>query len=156
MRLIADDGKQVGVLSRDEALDYALAQGKDLVLIGENAQPPVAKAVDYKKFMYQEAKKEKEAKKGQKASGIKEVRVGSPFVAAGDLDTRARQIGEFLEEGYLVKVSVKFVGRQITHPEFGHRIFDQLRQRLEGKVKVDKEPHFEGKFLVATFSNAKV
>lgn len=155
LRVVGDEGKQIGVFSRDEAVDYALGQGKDLVLIGEMAQPPVAKVVDYKKFLYQEEKKMKEAKKGQRASGVKEVRLGSPFVAAGDIETRAKQVLAFLADGYLVKVVVKFVGRQITHPEFGHRVINKIVEMVGEKGKVDKAAHFEGKFLVATLSPVK-
>ncbi|OGG06323.1 translation initiation factor IF-3 [Candidatus Gottesmanbacteria bacterium RIFCSPHIGHO2_01_FULL_42_12] len=155
LRVIGDEGKQIGILSKDEAVDYALGQGMDLVLIGETAEPPVAKITDYKKFLYQEEKKAKEAKKGQRASGVKEVRVGSPFAAAGDIETRARQTITFLEAGYLVKVVVKFVGRSITHPEFGHRILNQIAEKVAGKGKIDKAAHFEGKFLSMTLSPVK-
>ncbi len=155
VRLIADDGKQIGILSKEEALEYALGQGFDLVLIGESAQPPVAKITDYKKFLYQEEKKAKEARKGQRASGVKEVRVGSPFAAAGDIETRAKQTIGFLEDGYLVKVVVKFVGRSITHPEFGHRILNQIVEKVGDKGKIDKTAHFEGKFLSITLSPVK-
>ena len=142
--MIGEDGKQIGVLPKAEAVDYAVGQGLDLVLIGEMAQPPVAKVVGYKKFLYQEEKKLKEAKKGQRATGVKEVRLG-----------RARQVLAFLADGYLVKVVVKFVGRQVTHPEFGHRVINKIVEMVGDKGKIDKPPHFEGKFLVATLSPVK-
>ncbi len=155
LRVIGDDSKQIGILSRDEALDYALGQGLDLVLITETANPPVAKVIDYKKFLYQENKKGQEAKKNQKATGIKEVRVGSSFAGVADVTARIVQTKKFLAEGHLVKVSVKFAGRAITHPEFGHKIFARFKTDLEGAGKVDREAHFEGKHLVATFSPVK-
>ncbi len=155
LRVIGEDGKQIGVLPKAEAVDYAVGQGLDLILIGETAVPPVAKVADYKKFLYQEEKKLKEAKKGQRATGVKEVRLGSPFVAMGDIETRARQVLAFLADGYLVKVVVKFVGRQITHPEFGHRVINKIVEMVGDKGKVDKIAHFEGKFLVATLSPVK-
>jgi translation initiation factor IF-3 len=155
VRLIGEDGRQIGIMAKDEALEYAVGQGLDLVLIGENAQPPVAKLADFKKFRYQEEKKAKETKRGQKASGLKEVRVGSPFAAAGDIETKVRQTTQFLEDGYLVKVVVKFVGRQITHPEFGHRILNLIAEKTAGKGKIDKAAHFEGKFLCMTLSPVK-
>ncbi len=155
VRLIADDGKQIGMMTKDEALEYAVGQGLDLILVGESAQPPVAKVADYKKFLYQEEKKAREAKKGQRASGIKEVRVGSPFAAMGDIEIRVKQTLGFLEDGYLVKVVVKFVGRSVTHPEFGHRILNIIAEKVAGKGKVDKAAHFEGKFLCMTLSPVK-
>lgn len=155
IRVIGEDGKQVGVLSRDEAVEYALAQGLDLVLITESANPPIAKTIDYKKFLYQENKKDQEAKKNQKATGIKEIRVGSSFAGAADVAARIVQTKKFLTAGYLVKVSVKFAGRAITHPEFGHKIFDRFKTELADTGKIEKEPHFEGKQLVATFSPIK-
>ncbi len=151
MRLLDAEGKQVGVMSRDEALDYALGQGGDLVLIGEGATPPVAKIIDFKKFLYQEKKKENVAKKGQKNSGTKELRVGGPFAGEADVAVRLRRAEEFLKDGFGVKVVVKFSGRQMAHPEFGHKIINQFREKLAGIGKVDRETRFEGKQLVVTF-----
>lgn len=155
VRLIAEDGKQVGIFSRDEALDYALAAGADLVLIGESAKPPVAKVIDFKKFLYQEQKKAAEARKGQKNTGIKEIRVGSPFAASADVGARIKKASEYLKNGRSVKIVIKFSGRQITHPEFGHRIVDQFKQQLTGVGKIDRDSRFEGKQLITVFSPAK-
>lgn len=152
VRLIGEDGKQVGVLTRDEALDFALGQGSDMVLIGENANPPVAKVIDFKKFLYQEQKKEAEARKGQKNSGTKEVRVGSPFAATADVENRITKTANFLEDGFNVKVVIKFSGRQITHPEFGHKILNQFKEKLGEKARLEREAKFEGKQLVITFA----
>lgn len=155
VRLISEDGKQIGLLSRDEALDFALGSGADLVLIGESAKPPVAKVIDFKKFLYQEQKKEAEARKGQRGTGTKEVRIGSPLVASGDIETRVRQTRKFLEDGFNVKTVIKFQGRQITHPEFGHKIVNQFKEQLAAVGKVTREAHFEGKQLVTIFSPIK-
>lgn len=154
VRLIAQDGKQIGILSRDEALEYALGQGADLVLIGEQAKPPVAKIIDFKKFLYQEQKKENEAKKGQRG-GTKEIRVGSPLAASGDVEVRIKRVRKFLEDGFNVKVVIKFQGRQITHPEFGHKIVNQFKESLADIGKVGREAHFEGKQLITIFSPIK-
>ncbi len=151
VRLIGEDGKQVGIVNKDEALDFALGQGADLVLIGETAQPPVAKVIDFKKFLYQEQKKAAEARKGEKG-GTKEIRVGSPFAAQGDINTRIKRIREFLADGFNVKVVIKFAGRQMAHPEFGHKIFNQMKDSLADVAKIEREAKFEGKFLVITFS----
>jgi translation initiation factor IF-3 len=155
VRLIGEDGKQIGVLARDEALDFALGQGSDMVLIGENANPPVARIIDFKKFLYQEQKKEAEARKGQKNSGTKEVRVGSPFAGTADVENRITRTRNFLSDGFNVKVVIKFSGRQITHPEFGHKIFDQFKEKLADCARVEREAKFEGKQLVITFAPNK-
>ncbi len=152
VRLISEEGKQVGIFSRDEALDYVLGQGSDLVLIGESANPPVAKAIDFKKFLYQEQKKEAEARKGQRGTGTKEVRVGGPFAASADVQARIEKTREYLEDGFNVKISVKFSGRQMAHPEFGHKIINQFKTALEGQGKTERESRFEGRQLVITFS----
>lgn len=151
MRLISEDGKQVGVLARDEALDYALGQGSDLVLIGEMAVPPVAKIIDFKKFLYQEQKKANEARKGQRGTGTKEIRVGGPFAGVADVKARIDRTKEYLKKGFNVKISIKFSGRQLAHPEFGHKILNQFKGELEGKGKAEKEARFEGRQLVITF-----
>ncbi len=155
VRLIAEDGKQVGIFSKQDALEYALGQGADLVLIGEGAKPPVAKIVDFKKFLYQEQKKEAEARKGQRGSGTKEVRVGSPFAQAADIEVRVKRTKAFLEKGYNVKIVIKFAGRQMAHPEFGYKIITQFTEALNGIAKLDRPAKFEGKQLVATYSQTK-
>lgn len=155
VRLISEDGKQVGIVSRDEALDYALGQGADLVLIGEAAVPPVAKIINFKKFLYQEQKKAAEARKGQRGTGTKEIRVGGPFAAPADVAARIKRTGEYLNEGFNVKISIKFSGRQLAHPEFGHKIINQFKEELKVKGKNEKEARFEGRQLVVTFSPTK-
>ncbi len=155
VRLISEDGKQIGILSKDEALDYALSSGADLVLIGETAKPPVAKIIDFKKFLYQEQKREAEERRGQRGTGTKEIRVGSPLAARGDIETRIKRTREFLNDGFNVKIVIKFQGRQITHPEFGHKIVNQFKDALATEGKVSREAHFEGKQLIAVFSPTK-
>lgn len=153
--MISEEGKQIGVLLRDEALDYSLGQGKDLVLIGEMAKPPVAKIIDFKKFLYQEQKKEAEARKGQRGTGTKEIRVGSPFAAKDDVEARIRQTEKLLQDGFNVKIVIKFQGRQITHPEFGHKIVNQFKERLVSSGKLSRGARIEGKQLVAVFGPTK-
>lgn len=150
LRLIAEDGKQIGILPRDQALDYVLGQGLDLVLIGESAKPPVAKAIDFKKFLYQEQKKAAEAKKGQKG-GTKEIRVGSSLTAPADVAARIKKTEKLLHGGFNVKVVVKFHGRQMAHPEFGHKIIASFVQGLAGIGKLSRPARIEGKNLVAFF-----
>lgn len=152
VRLIGEDGKQIGVLPKAEALDYAVGQGKDLVLVGEAANPPVARAVDFKKFLYQIEKKDREGKKNQKASGVKEVRVGSSLAATADVAARIKKTRDFLNEGYTVRVVIKFFGRQLSHPENGHKIINRFREELGDVGKVDREPRIEGKQMITVFS----
>jgi len=152
VRLISETGKQVGIFSREEALDYALGQGADLVLIGETANPPVAKIIDFKKFLYQEQKKEAEARKGRRGTGTKELRVGGPFAGVADVEARINKTKQYLKDGFNVKISIKFSGRQMAHPEFGHKILNQFKTELEGQGKTEKEARFEGRQLVITFS----
>lgn len=155
LRLIAEDGKQVGILSKEEALEYALGQGADLVLITETAKPPVAKIIDFKKFLYQEQKKEQEAKKGQKNTGIKELRIGSPFAAEADVTTRINRARELLSDGFSIRLVIKFPGRSITKPEFGHRIVNRFSEELKNTGKLDRPAHLEGKQLVSVFAPSK-
>lgn len=155
VRLISEDGKQIGLLLRDEALDYALGSGADLVLIGESAKPPVAKVIDFKKFIYQEQKKESEAKKGQKGTGTKEIRVGSPFAASADIEARINRTRKLLQDGFNVKIVIKFQGRQITKPEFGHKIIVLFVEKLADIGKLARPARLEGKQLIAVFGPTK-
>lgn len=155
VRLIGEDGKQIGILSRDQALDYALGQGADLVLVGERVAPPIAKIVDYNKFLYQENKREAEARKKQKVSGLKELRLGSPFAGQADVEARIKRGRQLLAQGYKVRFVVKFLGRQITHPEFGYRTLEQVAGSLGDVAKIERVAKFEGKLLVMVFAPNK-
>lgn len=119
----------------------------DVVEISSNATPPVAKLIDFKKYKYQEAKKERESKKNQKNVGVKEIRL-RPFIGQHDFDTRIKQAQEFLDEGNQVKISVFFRGREITRKEFG---FDVMKRFLASlaSARVVREPRLEGKALIA-------
>jgi translation initiation factor IF-3 len=151
LRVLDLDGKQIGILSKFEALQKAREQELDLVEIAPKAVPPVAKIIDFNKFLYQEEKKHKEEKKKAKVSETKEVRLG-PFMNDHDLDVMIRRTREFLEDGDKVRLVVKFIGRQITHPEFGRQIIDKVITSVADISKVDREPHFEGKQLITLLS----
>lgn len=142
-----ENGKQIGVLSKLEALQKAKELGIDVVEIAPNAKPPVAKLIDFKKFKYQEAKKERENRKSAKNVGVKEIRL-RPFTGKHDFDTRVVQTSEFLREGNQVKISVFFRGREIIRKEFGYEMMKRFIGALES-VRVVREPHMEGKNLVA-------
>ena len=151
LRVLDTDGKQIGILSKFEALEKARSQELDLVEIAPMAKPPVAKIIDFKKFLYQEEKKKREEKKKAKTSETKEIRLG-PFMSDNDLGVMVKRAREFLEAGDKVRMVVSFAGRQITHPEFGHRILDKALESLADISKVDRERHLEGKKLIILIS----
>lgn len=147
VRLLDEEGKQIGVVSKLEALQMAKEKGIDIVEIAASAKPPVVKLIDFKKFKYQEAKKERENRKSQKNVGVKEIRL-RPFIGQHDFDTRLKRASEFLEDGNQVKMSLFFRGREITRKEFG---FDVVKRFIAGlkDAKVVREPRLEGKLIVA-------
>jgi translation initiation factor IF-3 len=151
LRVLDAEGKQIGVLSKFEALEAARSQGLDLVEVAPMAKPPVAKIIDFKKFLYQEEKKKREEKKKTKASETKEVRLG-PFMSDNDLGVMERRAREFLENGDKVRLVVFFAGRQITHPEFGHKVLDKTIADLSDISKVERDRKLEGKKLIVLIS----
>lgn len=154
LRVLDALGKQLGVMKRNDAQALAKKEGVDLVEIAPNAKPPVAKVIDFKKFLYQEEKKKREEKKKAKVSETKEVRLG-PFMSANDLNVSVKRSREFLEGGNKVRLVVKFAGRQITHPEFGSQILDKVTSQLSGLSKVEKEKRLEGKQMICIVSPDK-
>ena len=154
LRVVDATGKQVGVLSRDEALAKAREAGLDLVEIAPTAKPPVAKIIDFKKFKYIEAKKEREGNKKSGKVELKEIRF-TPFIATGDFDSRVSKIKEILEDGDRVKVVVKFVGRQITRVDFGHELVKKILTELEGVAVADGDAKLQGKQLFIVLNPAK-
>jgi translation initiation factor IF-3 len=151
LRVIDSEGKQIGVLSKIEALEKARELELDLVEIAPKAQPPVAKIVDFKKFLYQEEKKHREEKRRAKVSETKEVRLG-PFMDDHDLETMVRRVRDFLEDGDKVRLVVRFAGRQITHPEFGQQVLDKAINLVSDISKVERDRHFEGRQLITILS----
>ena len=120
--------------------------GQDLIEIAPNADPPVAKITDFQKFRYEENKKERASKKGSASGGLKELWL-SPRIAEHDLKVRLTKTEEFLKDGHKVKLTVKFKGREMAHPEVGHRVLQEALSLLGDKVAVEKEPKFEGRKL---------
>lgn len=151
LRVLDSEGKQIGVLKKFEALNIAREQGLDLVEVAPTAKPPVARIIDFKKFLYQEEKKRREEKKKAKTSETKEIRLG-PFMDDHDLDTMVRRAREFLEGNDKVRLVVRFKGRQMGHPEFGHQVLRKAIDSLSDVSKVDKEAHFEGRQLITMLS----
>lgn len=154
VRLLREDGTQVGVVVLAEALSQAKTEGVDLVEIAPNAVPPVVKLIDYKKFLYQIAKRERESKASQKKVELKEVRL-TPFMAQNDFDNKVGRAKEWLEEGNKVRISIKFVGRQLSHKEFGTQVMTRAMQVLGEGASFDQEPKWVGKQFMATVSPVK-
>ncbi len=154
LRLLDSEGKQIGVLSKIEALEKARNLGLDLVEIAPMAKPPVAKIINFKKFLYQQEKKRREEKKKSKISETKEIRL-SPFISENDLRVMINRGREFLADGDKVKIVVKFRGRQITHPEFGRKVVNNVIDALSDISKIEREPHFEGNQLVTLITLEK-
>lgn len=151
LRVLDEEGKQIGILSKSEALEKSKSLGMDLVEIAPTATPPVARIIDFKKFLYQEEKKKREEKKKAKTSDTKEVRLG-PFMNDHDLDVMVGRAKEFLSDNDKVRLVVRFTGRQMAHPEFGHKIISRAIDSLSEVSKVDKEPKFEGRQLIGMLS----
>lgn len=154
LRVVDATGRQVGLMSKEDALAKAREAGLDLVEIAPMAKPPVAKIIDFKKLKYLEAKKEREGNKKSGKVELKEIRF-TPFIAQGDLDSRIEKIKEILEDGDRVKVVVKFVGRQITRVDFGHDLVKKILTELEGIATADGEPKLQGKQLFLVINPAK-
>lgn len=145
LRVIDSEGKQIGILTKQEAQEKAKEQELDLIEIAPNANPPVARIVDFQKFRYEESKKDRGSKKGGEG-GLKELWL-SPRIAEHDLKVRADRTGEFLDQGYKVKLTVKFKGREMAHPELGHKVLQKALNLLGDKVAVERESKFEGRRL---------
>ena len=154
VRLIGEDGEQIGVVSGKEALQMARDAELDLVKISPNAKPPVCKIVDYGKFRYEQMRREKEAKKKQRVTEVKEVRL-SPNIDVNDLNTKANQARKFLAKGDKVKVSLRFRGREMAHVNVGKDILDDFFEKLSDVAVVDKPAKLEGRSMVMFLAEKK-
>lgn len=148
------DNKQVGVVEIGKALEQARQLGLDLVEISGNAQPPVVRIVDFKKFKYEEAKKDRLARKNTHQTETKEIWLG-PLIGQHDLENRLRRAKEFLEIGDRVKLTVKFSGREMNHPEFGHEVLNKSKTFLNEVGEADGFPKFLGRNLSLSFKAIK-
>ena len=146
VRVIGEDGEQLGIMSAKEALKLAEEAGVDLVKIAPTAKPPVCKIVDYGKFKYEQTRKEKEAKKKQKVVEIKEIRL-SPNIDTNDLNTKINAAKKFISKGDRVKVTLRFRGREMAHMNTSKHILDDFAQALAGVAVVDKAPKVEGRSM---------
>lgn len=147
MRLIDAEGQQLGVLKSFEALRLAREKGLDLILISPNAQPPVAKIGDYGKFKYEMAKHDKEAKKSQRASVLKEIKL-TPKIGEHDLQVRITRVKEFLEKKNKIKVNMYFRGREMTHRKFGEKVLARFLEAISDLGVPEAPAKLEGRNLV--------
>jgi len=154
LRLLDEEGKQIDVVTLAEAIQLSQESGLDLVEVASNAVPPVVKLIEYSKFKYQEAKKAKAEKKGMKGGETKEIQM-TPFIGQGDYDTRIKKAKEFLATGNKVKLSIKFQGRQIQKPEFGHQLVERFKNDLAEFSAPEGTPKLIGKRLLITFTPIK-
>lgn len=148
VRLIDEEGKQVGLVPSDEARKRAVAAGLDLVEVAADAKPPVCRIMDYGKFIFEQQKKDRAQKSHSHRSETKEVRL-RPRTGGGDFDIKVKHAREFLDEGYKVGVHVQFRGRELSHKELGLAILERFKVALEDVAKIEQEPRQEGRRMVA-------
>lgn len=144
VRLISDEGEQLGIMALEAALEIAYGKDLDLVKIAPGSNPPVCKIMDYGKFRFEQSKKEKEAKKNQHIVEVKEIRM-SPGIGENDFNVKLKNAQKFLTEGDRVKVSVRFRGREMAHTDIGKRLLDNFAEKCAEMGNLDKEPKLEGR-----------
>lgn len=154
--VVGPKGEQVGVKSIADALTLANYARLDLVLINPNGNPPVCKVMDYSKYKYEKAKKEKMALKKQKASlqDVKEFRL-SPVIDVGDFETKIRQVTKYLEKGDKIKVTIRFKGRQMAHTDLGKDVLVRFADRLKDISEVEQQPKLDGKSMMMLLAPKK-
>jgi len=153
VRLIDENGEMMGVMPPQRALDIARDRNLDLVEVSPNANPPVCKLMDYGRFKYEQAKKENEARKNQKTITLKDIRL-SPRTDEHDIDVKTRKILEFLADGDRVRVSIKFRGAEMRHPDIGRKLLDGIAEVLKGIGVIERSPVMEGKMMSMIVSRA--
>lgn len=146
LRLISDNGDQLGVKTKQEALKMAENANLDLVLVAPKAKPPVAKIMDYGKYRFELQKKQREARKKQKVVNIKEVRL-SPTIDTNDFNTKMKNARKFLSKGDKVKVSIRFKGRAITHKDIGRDVLNRFAEATEDVATVESKAKMDGRSM---------
>jgi translation initiation factor IF-3 len=146
LRIVDEDGSQLGVMRTADALRLAQERGLDLVEVAPLASPPVARLLDFGQYKYELTKREKEAKRKQRSITFKEVRL-KPKIGVGDFDTKVRRAIEFLEDGDRVKIAVQFRGRELTHPQIGRDLLDKFAEKIKEHGVVERAPLLEGKSM---------
>ena len=154
IRLIGEDGEQLGIMSAKDALKMAKEAGLDLVKIAPTAKPPVCKIVDYGKYRYEQTRREKEAKKKQKTTEVKEIQL-SPNIDVNDLTTKANQARKFVEKGNKVKVALRFRGREMAHMATGKEVLDTFFEKLSDVAVVEKPAKLEGRSMIMVLAQKR-
>jgi translation initiation factor IF-3 len=144
VRLIGEDGNQVGVLSRDDALAYARQRDLDLVEVAAEARPPVCRVLDYSKYKYEQEQKAKQARKHQKQVTVREIKL-RPKIATNDYETKKNHVERFLKHQDRVKITIMFRGRETTHPERGERLLMQLAEDVADFGTIEQRPNLDGR-----------
>lgn len=144
VQLIDDEGQKRGVVSLNEALDIAFEKKLDLVLVAPNAEPPVCKIMNYGKYKFEQAKKEKEARKKQKTFEVKEIRI-TPNIEQHDFEFKAKNARKFIEDGNKVKITVRFRGRELNYVKLGESVLNDFIENLSDIASPEKKPVLEGK-----------
>lgn len=147
IRVIGEDGEQLGIMSARDALKLAYERELDLVKISPNARPPVCKIMDYGKFKFEQAKREKEAKKKQKVTTVKEVRL-SATIDTHDVEVKAKNAAKFLSAGDKVKVTIRFRGRQMSHKEIGNSVMNSFFDLLKDVGVIEKPARIDGRNMI--------
>ena len=154
IRVVGENGEQLGVMQVSDALKKAQEAGLDLVEVAPTATPPVCRIIDYSKYKYDQEKKEKEARKKQKVVHIKEVRMG-PKIGEHDYQFKFRNLEDFLKRGDKVKVTMMFRGREMAHIDLGRKVFDRLASEISTIGEIEESPRLEGRIISMTI-RAKV
>ena len=154
IRVVGEDGEQLGIMNVNDAKEMAYNKGLDLVLMAPNANPPVCRIMDYGKFRFERDKKEKEARKKQQVIRVKEVQL-SCRIDKHDFDTRVNHAKRFLEDGDKVKAVVRFKGRELAHMDLGRQVLENFQTALSGIGAADKGAVVEGRFMTLILSPVK-
>jgi translation initiation factor IF-3 len=146
VRLVDPDGNQLGIKTLPEALSIARELELDLVEVAPLAEPPVCRILNYGKWKYEAAQRDKESRKKASTSSIKEMKY-RPKIGGGDFETKTRKVGEFIDEGHKVKITIMFRGREVAHPELGKKILDRIAEQLPA-AKVEAAPKLDGRNMI--------
>ena len=146
IRLIGEDGAQLGIMSASEALDIAIEKELDLVKIAPASNPPVCKIMDYGKYRFEQSKREKEARRNQHIVEVKEIRM-SPSIGINDFNVKLKNGQKFLKEGDRLKVTIRFRGREMAHTDIGEKLLKKYAEECEESGSVDKNPKLEGRHM---------
>jgi translation initiation factor IF-3 len=154
VRVIGEDGNQIGVMRTEDALRYAQGRDLDLVEVAPDARPPVTRVLDYSKYKYEQAQKQKAARKHQQQITIREIKF-RPKIAEGDYSTKKGHIERFLKRRDKVKVTIMFRGREVTHPERGQMILERLAEELQELATIEQRPNLDGRNMTMMLGPSK-